>query len=400
MTALESTAPKRGRPLARALLRGQSDERLVGLVREGREPAFAEIVRRYRAPLVAFATAYAPPDRAEDVVQESLLRAWDAIRTSGAAIRLRPWLYTIVRNRALNARRDARFHEQIPDDFDGAPQPPEVVLTREELSAAMAAVQALPEAQRAALVQSSLEGRSHEQIAAALGTSPGSARGLIYRARATVRDGVGLIVPLPLIRVAVERGPGEAEAAAAGGALVAGSVGSAGGGTVGVKSTALAMVAVAAAGGGVAVERAVDRDDRRPRVEIATPTGGPEANGERAAGLGAAATVVGSDLTGGEGSGRGGGGGDASGNSGPSASSGPGSGGGDDVEPDDSRGSGSGDGDDVEPDDSSGPGSGEPLSSDDSGPGSLSSGSGSSGDDSSGSGSSDSEWSGSSGSGS
>ena len=49
-------------PLARAVLRTQSDDRLVALVRDGTEAAFEEIVRRYRAPLVAFAAAYGPPD--------------------------------------------------------------------------------------------------------------------------------------------------------------------------------------------------------------------------------------------------------------------------------------------------------------------------------------------------
>ena len=66
-------------PLARAVLRTQSDSRLVALAREGREAAFEEIVRRYRPALVAFAAAYGPPDP-EDVVQESLLRSWDALR--------------------------------------------------------------------------------------------------------------------------------------------------------------------------------------------------------------------------------------------------------------------------------------------------------------------------------
>lgn len=93
------------RRLAGMLLGGQSDERLVALAREGREPAFEEIVRRYRAGLVAFAAAYAPSDRVEDVVQESLVRAWDALRASTSEIRLRPWLYTIVRN---SIARDAR----------------------------------------------------------------------------------------------------------------------------------------------------------------------------------------------------------------------------------------------------------------------------------------------------
>src|SRR3954463_9222285 len=99
-------------PLARAVLRTQSDHRLVALARDGREAAFEEIVRRYRAPLVAFAAAYGPPDP-EDVVQESLLRSWDALRDSTEEMHLKPWLYTIVRNRALTARRDSRPHEQL-----------------------------------------------------------------------------------------------------------------------------------------------------------------------------------------------------------------------------------------------------------------------------------------------
>ena len=61
-------------------------------------------MRRYRPGLVAFAAAYAPSDRAEDVVQESLIRSWDALRDSKGEMKLKAWLYTIVRNRALNAR--------------------------------------------------------------------------------------------------------------------------------------------------------------------------------------------------------------------------------------------------------------------------------------------------------
>jgi DNA-directed RNA polymerase specialized sigma24 family protein len=62
-------------------LRTQTDERLVGLSRDGMDAAFEEIVRRYRPALVPFAAAYGPPDP-EDVVQESLAKAWTALRES------------------------------------------------------------------------------------------------------------------------------------------------------------------------------------------------------------------------------------------------------------------------------------------------------------------------------
>ena len=116
------TRGSRLRPLARAVLRTQSDERLVALAREGREGAFEEIVRRYRPGLVAFAAAYAPSDRVEDVVQESLVRSWEALGQTSEETHLKPLLYTIVRNRALNARRDAKTHEPLSDRIDGVRQ--------------------------------------------------------------------------------------------------------------------------------------------------------------------------------------------------------------------------------------------------------------------------------------
>ncbi len=183
------------------------DDRLVALVRDGTDAAFEEIVRRYRAPLVAFAAAYGPPDP-EDVVQESLTRSWEALRESNTEMNLKPWLYTIVRNRALNARRDERPTQQLPEGLDGVPQPPEVVLERDELDRAVAAVSALPEAQRQALVRSALEGHTHEQIATAIGATPGSVRQLIYRARLAVRHGVGAVIPLPLVAAIAQAGSG------------------------------------------------------------------------------------------------------------------------------------------------------------------------------------------------
>ena len=247
------------RPLARAVLRTQSDDRLVALAREGREAAFEEIVRRYRPGLVAFAAAYAPPDRIEDVVQESLVRSWQALGQATEEIHLKPWLYTIVRNRALNARRDAKLHEPLSDRIDGVPQPPEIVLGREELASVVSAVGALPEPQRQAIVRSALEGHTHEQIAAALGSSPGAVRQLIYRARLNLRTGVGLLITLPLVRMLAEHG---SETTAAAGGIAAGgaAIGAAGGASALSKVALVAAVGTIAAGTGVVIDRA--KDDR------------------------------------------------------------------------------------------------------------------------------------------
>ncbi len=261
------------RPLAQSVLRTQSDDRLVALAREGHEAAFEEIVRRYRPGLVAFAAAYAPSDRAEDVVQESLIRSWDALRDSKGEMKLKAWLYTIVRNRALNARRDARTHQPLSDQIDGVRRPDEVVLTKEELVRVVAAMRALPEPQREALVHSALEGRTHEQIAAAAGTSPGAVRQLIYRARVAVRAGVGLVIPLPLVRTLVELGGTGGPAVAAGGAVAGGAA--AAGGSLATKAAVVTAVGVIAAGSGIAIERSVNSGHGSESGQGTADTRGP-----------------------------------------------------------------------------------------------------------------------------
>ena len=389
-------------PLARAVLRTQSDDRLVALARDGKEAAFEEIVRRYRPALVAFAAAYGPPDP-EDVVQESLLRSWDALRESTGEMHLKAWLYTIVRNRSLNARRDARPHEQLTEEIDGVPQPPEIVLSNDELQRAVVAIGALPEPQREALVRSALEGHTHDQIAAAIGSTPGAVRQLIYRARTTVRHGVGAVIPLPLVAALVELGAGGGAGAAAGGA--AGGAAAAGGTSLVAKTALVAAIGAVAIGSGAAIRNGGDSDK---------PAGEPRSAESRQAdpsrsgqGPGAAGTpVTGDDPTSaGDDHGR------ARGEDGSEDSD---DRSGHDGGDDDGSGSGS--------DDSAGPGGGEPEPGDDSresdgeheddspnsGPGSGSSGSGSSepseSDDDSGYGSGDSgsghTGSGSSGSGS
>jgi RNA polymerase sigma factor (sigma-70 family) len=248
------------RPLARAVLRTQTDDRLVALARRGKEGAFAEIVDRYRAGLVAFAAAYGPPDP-EDVVQESLIRAWDALRDSTGEMHLKAWLYTIVRNRALNARRDARVYEPLADDLDGVRQPAEIVLTSEELDRVVGAIASLPEPQREALVRSALEGHTHAQIATALGSSPGAVRQLIYRARVNVRHAAGAVIPLPLVALLAEAGAGSA---AAGATAAASGAGAAGGASLATKAAVVAAIGAAAVGTGIVIDRSRGGDRSEP----------------------------------------------------------------------------------------------------------------------------------------
>jgi RNA polymerase sigma factor (sigma-70 family) len=264
-------------------LRTQPDRRLVALVREGYETAFEEIVRRYGKPLSRYAASIVG-GRSDDVLQDAFSRALLALRRDDAEIELRPWLFRIVRNTALNDLRDRPpSPEALAESLvSGGGNPSEELERREELADLMRRLRALPEAQRAAIVMRELEGLSHEEIAAALGMTGGAARQAIYRARRALRDGIGMLVPLPLLHsmLAVAATPGAGETAA-GVASVGGAAGAGMGAGMALKATAATVLVAGAVGAGVAVERGqrVDKAEagaplaRDARESGATPTG-------------------------------------------------------------------------------------------------------------------------------
>jgi RNA polymerase sigma factor (sigma-70 family) len=239
-------------------LRAQPDRRLVNLVRDGYDAAFEEIVRRYRRPLDRFAAAFVG-GRSEDVTQDAFSKALQALRGTEAEIELRPWLYRIVRNTALNDLRGrGPAVEELLEGMPGGRSAAAEAESRQELRDLMDRLQALPEPQRAALVMRELEGLSHEEIAAALGVSGGAARQAIFRARAALRDGLGLLVPVPVLRALAEHAD---DAARAGGAIAAGAGASTAGGAAlggiggGALKVGMATVLIAGTvGAGAAID--------------------------------------------------------------------------------------------------------------------------------------------------
>jgi RNA polymerase sigma factor (sigma-70 family) len=249
-------------------LRTQPDRRLVTLVREGYENAFEEIVRRYGRPLTRYAAAIVG-GRAEDVTQDAFSKALLALRRDGAEIELRPWLFRIVRNTALNDLRDSPpSPEVLAEAIADGRNPAEELERREELTDLMQRLQSLPEPQRAAIVMREMEGLSHEEIAAALGVSGGAARQAIHRARQALRDGLGLLLPLPLVRLLIDHGSEAAVAGAgAGGAAAAGGALGGTGAGVALKAGVVTAVLAGSVGTGIALH---DRGHRNSAASAAT----------------------------------------------------------------------------------------------------------------------------------
>jgi RNA polymerase sigma factor (sigma-70 family) len=250
-------------------LRAQSDGRLVRLVREGYEGAFEEIVRRYRRPLGRFAASIVGGHH-EDVTQDSFRKALEALRGGDAEIELRPWLYRIVRNTALNDLRDrppaaAELADELVAGTRSAAAEAE---EREEVAELIERLRALPENQRAALLMRELDGMGHDEIAAALGISKGAARQAIARGRAAVRSGFGALLPFPLLRSLLD-GAASTEAGVGAGALAGAGATAIGAGGAGALKIGLATVVVAGSlGAGVAIEHGGAGHGARQRTDV------------------------------------------------------------------------------------------------------------------------------------
>lgn len=238
-------------PLALSLrfLQTQSDAQLAALARAGHERAFEALVRRYRRPLLAYCRRVGSSGvNPEDTLQQALLQAWSAIRTGVDVRDPRAWLYRIVHNVAVsNQRRPALVPVELQETAGGANGADLEAEQRMAARAALAGLAALPHLQREVMVGTAVDGLSHEELASALGLSSGAVRGLIYRARATLRAAAAAVIPAPVIGWALRSGPGRAS----GVYEALGGGGSAGLGGILLKGGAIAATAGAIATAGI-----------------------------------------------------------------------------------------------------------------------------------------------------
>ena len=169
------------------LLRLQSDERLITLIRRGNHHAFEALVSRYQARLLAFCRhMLSSREDAEDVLQEVFAAAFNAINADDREINVRPWLYRIARNRSLNHLRKAQAIGVDSMDVhlsEHGLTTADKVHKREEFRQLMADVQDLPETQRTALLLREIDALSYDQIAEAMETTVPSVKSLLVRAR-------------------------------------------------------------------------------------------------------------------------------------------------------------------------------------------------------------------------
>ncbi|GAB4125668.1 MAG: RNA polymerase sigma factor [Rhodothalassiaceae bacterium] len=171
---------------------GIGDEDLLARISDGDRVAFAMLVTRHGNRSLAIAE-HLLGDRAEaeDVVQESFVKLWtDASRFDPARARFATWFYRVLSNAALDRLRRRRRLVALPDGYDGVDgedDAEETMLRDQRVCRVRAAIDALPERQRLALVLCHFEGISNREAGEIMKLGVKGVESLLVRARRQLR---------------------------------------------------------------------------------------------------------------------------------------------------------------------------------------------------------------------
>jgi RNA polymerase sigma-70 factor, ECF subfamily len=186
----------------------RTDEQLLIAHRDGDGKALAELLERYRGPVMTYLVRTVR-DRAlaEEVFLDTFLALHKAAAKYTEQGAFRAWVFRIARNRAVSALR--KVHERImrqsvslsPDPeegprprlqlIQGGAGPERLTAAREQLDQLDVAIAALPENRRSALLLYHVEGLSYPEVAESLDVPLGTVKTWIHQARKTLRVSLG-----------------------------------------------------------------------------------------------------------------------------------------------------------------------------------------------------------------
>jgi RNA polymerase sigma-70 factor (ECF subfamily) len=172
---------------------------LIERSRNGDVVAFEQLVRAHQDVAIRMAHLVVRDHaEAEDVTQESFVKAYTALSGFRDGSPFRPWLLKIVRNEALNRVRSAKRRHQLalreasdPVSGGAAPSPETVVVTRSDQVTVLAAIDALPDRYRAVLTHRFLLEFSERETALVLGIPPGTVKSRTSRGLERLRQIIG-----------------------------------------------------------------------------------------------------------------------------------------------------------------------------------------------------------------
>ena len=168
--------------------REEPDRRLAERVLAGDEAAFRRLYGRHTPRLLQLALRLLAGDEAEaeDVVQDTWIKAVERLDGFRWEAELGTWLHAIAMNVTREAlrRRGTRREVEWPEGEEPAAAAAPETIEPVDLEAAIAA---LPAGYRTVFVLHDVEGHTHEAIAEELGVTPGTTKSQLFRARRAVR---------------------------------------------------------------------------------------------------------------------------------------------------------------------------------------------------------------------
>jgi RNA polymerase sigma-70 factor, ECF subfamily len=181
-----------------------SDHDLIEQAKQGDEDAFAEIVRRYKNPIVNYLYRFLNDyEEAVDLAQETFVRVYFAIDRYHRGFAFSTYIYRIATNLAISEIRRRRrrrllslsglFQSDYEETAEYQPRDerilPDAELVDDEQSRVIAkAIAALPEKYRVAIILRDVQGRSYEEIAAIMELGLGTTKSRINRGRGLLRE--------------------------------------------------------------------------------------------------------------------------------------------------------------------------------------------------------------------
>jgi RNA polymerase sigma-70 factor (ECF subfamily) len=184
-----------------------TDEELLALFRQGTHEAFGALVRRYEGVLYGYLRRYlGDSDLADDVFQNTFLQLYTKIHQYESGRPVRPWLYAIATNQAIDALRRQNRHQVIrlnaeTEDAREAetpaimsllesrgPGPLEHLQAEERKQLVRASVEKLPEFLRQVVLLAYYQGLKYKDIADILGIPVGTVKSRLHTAMCKLQE--------------------------------------------------------------------------------------------------------------------------------------------------------------------------------------------------------------------
>jgi RNA polymerase sigma-70 factor (ECF subfamily) len=157
-----------------------SDTELIGVWQNGDESAAAELVRRHAEPLGRFLAAAGAGEEVEDLVQDTMLRAFRRIETFRGGSSFRTWLMTIGSNLLKDSWRQRKRRPVVPlddrDVIDEGSDPHGEAVADDVATRLGECLRTLPRMQRDVFLLRAQQGLEYAEIANAVGSTAGAAR--------------------------------------------------------------------------------------------------------------------------------------------------------------------------------------------------------------------------------